>query len=481
MSRRDKVTETSTPFRDIRNADSSQVIKRAWWIIFLNFLIPGSVQVLAGNRKLGRIGLFFTFGFWGFLLLAVFLGLVSKVALFTILMTPFVAIPLGILFIIYAALVAFFGLDSLRLMSLAQTHNRSKLLVVVLVLVSTVCSAFFQGTIGSTALSASGFVSGTFVNSGNLEPHKGRYNILILGGDSGSDRFGLRPDSISVLSISAETGEAVNIGLPRNLSHVRFTPGTPIHKIYPYGFDHNCGGDCMLNAIYKATIDNYSYIYPTAHSKGSTSGIEATKSAVQWITGLKIDAYVLINMRNFTGLIDAIGGIDVTVKKALPIGGQQDCVQSYEPADPAEKEHYRPGTAAEAMGWYCPDAMGWIEKGKQHMDGRTALWYARSRHNTNDYDRMKRQRQVENIVLKKLDLPTLVFKFSAIAGASSKLIRTDIPAGSVPSLMDLALRAKGHGLHSVALTNADDSRINSANPDYSYIRAKIAHNLKKYE
>lgn len=481
MNSRANLTEASTPFRDIRNADSRQIIKRAWWIVFLNFLIPGSVQTLTGNRKIGRLGLLFTFGFWGFLLIALFLSLVSKVALFSLLMTPFVAIPLGILFIIYAALVAFFGLDSLRLMSLAMTHSKSKTLVALLVLVSTGFSAFFQGTIGSTALSASGFVSSTFVNSGSLEPHKGRYNIMVLGGDSGSDRFGLRPDSISVLSISADTGQAVNIGLPRNLTHIRFTPGTPIHKIYPYGFDHNCGGDCLLNAIYKATIDNYAYIYPKAHSQGSTSGIEATKSAVQWITGLKIDAYVLINMRNFTGLIDAIGGIDVTVKKALPIGGQQDCIQSYEPSDSNRKQQYRDGTAAEAMGWYCPDAIGWIEKGKQHMDGRTALWYARSRHNTNDYDRMKRQREVENIVLKKLDLPTLVLKFNAIAGASSKLIRTDIPAGSVPGLMDLALKAKSHGLHSVALTNADDYRINSANPDYNYIRAKIAHNLKKYQ
>ena len=480
MSRSDRVAETQTPFRDVRNADSKQIIKRAWWILFLNFLIPGSVQVLAGSKKVGRLGLIFTFGFWGLLVIALLLALVSKVALFSILMTPYIAVPLGILFIIYAAMIAFFGLDSIRLMSLALTHNRSKVLVVLLVLVSTVFSSFVQGTVGSTALSASNFVSGTFTNSGSLEAHKGRYNILILGGDSGADRFGLRPDSISVLSISAETGQAVNIGLPRNLTHVRFTPGTPIHKIYPYGFDHNCGGDCMLNAIYKATIDNYSYIYPKARSHGSTSGIEATKSAVQWITGLKIDAYVLINMRNFTGLIDAIGGIDVNVKKALPIGGQTDCIQSYEPSDRSKKDKYRDGTASEAMGWYCPDAMGWIEKGPQHMDGRTALWYARSRHNTNDYDRMKRQRQVENIVLKKMDLPTLVFKFSAIAGASSKLIRTDIPAGSVPGLMDLAFKAKGHGLHSLALTNADDSRINSANPDYNYIRQKISKTLKKY-
>lgn len=107
MSRSDRVAETQTPFRDVRNADSKQIIKRAWWILFLNFLIPGSVQVLAGSKKVGRLGLIFTFGFWGLLVIALLLALVAKVALFSILMTPYIAVPLGILFIIYAAMIAF--------------------------------------------------------------------------------------------------------------------------------------------------------------------------------------------------------------------------------------------------------------------------------------------------------------------------------------------------------------------------------------
>jgi LCP family protein required for cell wall assembly len=437
------------------------MLKRAWWIIALNFFIPGSAQVVAGRKGLGRIGIIFTLGFWGFLVLALLLALVSKVALFTILLTPFIAIPLGILFIVYAGLIVFCSLDALRLMSLNRVGNTARPAALIALLVSALIGSYFVGTIGSTTLTATSFMSGIFSNGGTLEAHKGRYNILLLGGDSGSDRFGLRPDSISVLSISTETGTAVNIGLPRNLSRIQFTPGTPIHKVYPYGFNHDCGGQCMLNAIYKATIDNYSYLYPKAHHNGSTSGIEATKSAVQWITGLKIDAYVLINMRSFTGLVDALGGIDVTVKKALPIGGQQDCY-------PANNEH-------ESI---CPDAMSWIEKGRQHMDGRTALWYARSRHNTNDYDRMRRQRQVENIVLKKIDLGTLLFKFGAVAGASSKLVRTDIPSGSLPTLMDLAFKAKTKGLKSLQLSYP---LIQADNPDFFLMRHLIAAKLRTYK
>jgi len=461
MSSRNTQSEVNTPFRAVRNASSGQMLKRAWWIITLNFFIPGSAQIVAGNKKLGRIGILFTLGFWSFLLLALSFALVSKVAFFTLLLTSYVAIPLGILLIVYAGLIALCSLDALRLMSLNRVGSKARPIALVSLLATAVIGSFIVGTIGSTALTATSFISGIFSNSGTLEAHKGRYNILLLGGDSGSNRFGLRPDSISVLSISTETGAAVNIGLPRNLSRIQFTPGSPIRRVYPYGFNHDCGGDCMLNAVYKATTDNYSYLYPKVHRKNSTAGIEATKSAVQWVTGLKIDSYVLINMKSFTGLVDALGGIEVTVKKALPIGGQEDC-------SPANNEH-------ESI---CPDAMSWIEKGKQHMDGRTALWYARSRHNTNDYDRMRRQRQIEDIVLKKIDLPTLLFKFGAVAGASSKLVTTDIPSGSVPTLMDLAFKAKSMGLKSLQLTQP---LIQANNPDFFLMRHLVAQKLRAHK
>ena len=460
MSRRNLDGEINTPFRDINRASEKDMSKRARWIIVLNFFVPGSAQIVAGNRKLGRLGLFFTFGFWGFLVLSLLFALVYKIALFSIFTTSFIAIPLGLLFLGYALLLVVLSLDSLRLMRL-NTVGGSRLVILVALIITSLFSSLMISTIGSTTLTASNFLSNIFTESGSLQQHKGRYNILLLGGDSGSDRFGLRPDSIAVMSISATTGETVNIALPRNLTHIQFTKGTPIRKVFPYGFNHDCGGDCMLNAVYKSTIDNYSYLYPDAHKHGSTSGIEATKSAVQWVTGLKIDAYVLINMRSFTGLVDALGGIDVNVKKALPIGGQQDCY-------PANNAH-------ESV---CPDAMSWIEKGKQHMDGRTALWYARSRHNTNDYDRMKRQRQVEGIVLKKIDLPTLVLRFGAIAGASAKLIRTDIPKGSIGELIDLALKAKSKGLKSLQLSYPT---IQADNPDFLLIRHLIAMKLRKYK
>ena len=461
MSSRNNSREPNTPFRNVDRADSRQLVKRARWIIALNLFVPGSVQVVAGNKRLGRIGILFTFGFWAFLALSLLFALVSKVALFTLVSSPVLATPIGIGFVIYAILIVVSTLDALRLMYVHRITSRFKSILVVLVLLTGTLNGYIAGTIGSTALAASNFTSTAFKNSDAFEPSKGRYNILVLGGDSGSNRMGLRPDSISVLSVSADTGMAVNIGLPRNLQRIQFKEGTPIRSVYPYGFNNNCEGECFLSSIYKVTMDNHKDLYPGISKKNSTAGIEATRSAVEWVTGLEIDAYVLINMDSFVELIDALGGITVNVKKALPIGGQQDCY-------PADNDH-------ESI---CPDALGWIEKGKQHMDGRTALWYARSRHNTNDYDRMKRQREIQNLVLKKIDLQTLLFRLNAVSGAGAKLIKTDIPGSSVPTLIDLALKARSSGLKSLQLTSPI---ISANNPDFRLMRQLIQQKIKKYK
>ena len=461
MSSRNNSREPNTPFRNVDRADSRQLVKRARWIIVLNLFVPGSVQVVAGNKRLGRIGILFTFGFWAFLALSLLFALVSKVALFTLVTSPVLATPIGIGFVIYAILIVVSTLDALRLMYVHRITSRFKSILVVLVLLTGTLNGYIAGTIGSTALAASNFTSTAFKNPDAFEPSKGRYNILVLGGDSGSNRMGLRPDSISILSVSADTGMAVNIGLPRNLQRIQFKEGTPIRSVYPYGFNNNCEGECFLSSIYKVTMDNHKDLYPGISKKNSTAGIEATRSAVEWVTGLEIDAYVLINMDSFVELIDALGGITVNVKKALPIGGQQDCY-------PADNEH-------ESI---CPDALGWIEKGKQHMDGRTALWYARSRHNTNDYDRMKRQREIQNLVLKKIDLQTLLFRLNAVSGAGAKLIKTDIPGSSVPTLIDLALKARSSGLKSLQLTSPI---ISANNPDFRLMRQLIQQKIKKYK
>ena len=396
--------------------------RRAWWLLLLTVLVPGSAQLVAGNRRLARIGITATISFWIFFLLLLGLGLINKgIAIWLVTLPVLIWILSGAL-ILYSILFAVLTVDTLRLMRLGRLYSRERWI--------TLGAVVLAGVLGTSAISYAGnlagvqanFIGSIFNQGGFTSPVDGRYNIMLLGADAGSDRFGIRPDSISVISIDAATGAAVNIGIPRNLQHVGFSKGSPMNEIYPNGW--NCGLECLINAIYKDVEDNHADAYPDAVAKGSTPGTEATRDAVEFVTGLEIQSYVLVDMASFKELIDALGGIDIKVKERLPIGGQLDDLS---------------------------DVKGWIEAGQQHMDGYTALWYARSRHSTSDYDRMRRQHEVEQAVLSQVDPATILTRFQAIASAGQKMVRTDIPSAMLSQYVELAGKARSIGIKELSL------------------------------
>ena len=78
-----------------------------------------------------------------------------------------------------------------------------------------------------------GFISAMFGDGTPPRAHDGRYNVLLLGGDSGADRWGLRPDSLTVASIDADTGKTVLFGLPRNMLNFPFAKGSVMAEQFP--------------------------------------------------------------------------------------------------------------------------------------------------------------------------------------------------------------------------------------------------------
>ncbi|MEY4042975.1 MAG: hypothetical protein RL529_542 [Actinomycetota bacterium] len=387
-------------------------------------MVPGSAQLVAGNRKLARVGITATLGFWVIALVTVIVGLVDKNGLlFRLIPVNFVFGFLALILGIYGLLFAVLAIDTLRLMRLGRLYKRERWIAFAGLAMAAVLGTSGLSWAGNTAGVSAGAIGSIFNQSGFTTPVDGRYNIMLLGADSGRDRFGIRPDSISVISINAATGQAVNIGLPRNLQHVGFVAGSPMLKVYPNGW--NCGNDCLINAIYKDVTDNHQDLYPDAVKRGSTPGVEATRDAVQYVTGLKIQSYVIVDMAAFSSLIDALGGIDINVQQRLPIGGQKDDLS---------------------------DVQGWIEAGQQHMNGYTALWYARSRHSTNDYDRMRRQHEVEDQVLKQMDPANVLSRVQQIMSAGKELVKTDIPSGMLFEYKNLAGKAKAYGIKSLNIT-----------------------------
>lgn len=439
-----------SPLRNIERSSREQLIRRAWWLIGLTLLIPGSAQLVAGNRRFARVGLAATLFYWLSFVAALALFLVNRSWLFFVVTAPVVSSVVAVLLLAYAALFAILAVDTLRLIRIAAIGGRAGFGALAGVLAVAVAGTSAIGFAGNLAGVQSSFIGGVFTQQGFTQPIDGRYNILLMGGDAARDRFGLRPDSMSVLSIDAVTGQTLNIGIPRNLQRAPFVAGSPMRKLWPNGY--NCGDVCLINAIYKDVTDSHSDLYPDAVAKGSNPGIEATKEAVEGVTGLTIQSYVLVDMAGFKHLIDAVGGIDINVTQRLPIGGHLDAngVQT--------------------------GVRGWIEPGLQHMDGHTALWYARSRHTTSDYDRMQRQRQVEDAMLAQMDPANVLSHFREIAAAGRQLVTTDIPNGMVSQYIDLAFKAKKLGIKKLELV---PPTIDVVYPNYQQIRSLIQENLKQ--
>lgn len=433
-----------SPFRNIDRASGEHIAKRAWWLILLTLLIPGSAQLLAGNRKLGRIGIISTMVYWALFVVAVLLYVLNRSWLFFAVTFPILSAVLAGFLILYSVIFALLALDTLRLMRIGRIQGRFKWVTLAGIVGVAILGTSTIGYAGNLAGVQSNMIGGIFTQQGITMPEAGRYNILLMGGDAARDRLGLRPDSMSVLSIDAVTGQAVNIGIPRNLQRAPFVSGSPMQKLWPNGY--NCGDVCLINAIYKDVTDNHSDLYPNAEAAGSNPGIEATKEAIEGVTGLKIQSYVLVDMAGFKNLIDALGGITIEVKDRLPIGGQED-----------------------AMGQPI-NVKGWIEPGVQHMDGKTAIWFARARHGSSDYARMKRQREVEDAMLAQLDPTTVLTHFKDIAAAGRQLVRTNIPNGQVAVYIDLALKAKKLGIQKLELV---PPTIDVVHPDYTAIHAMV--------
>lgn len=415
--------------------------RRAWWLVVLNLVIPGSVQLVAGNKRLARIGLTATLSLWAIVLILVVLGLINRSWVLWLATVPVLVWILSLVLFVYAAIFAVVTLDSLRLAKLGRLYPKQRLI--------TLGAFVLAGVLGISGISyaanlagvQANFVGTIFNQGGFTSPVNGRYNIMLVGADSGKDRFGIRPDSLSVVSIDAVTGHAVNIGIPRNLQRVSFSDGSPMLAVYPDGW--SCGIDCLINAIYKDVEDNHAELYPDAIAKGSTPGLEATRDAVEWVTGLEIQSYAMVDMAAFTSLVDALGGVTIDVKERLPIGGQNEDLS---------------------------DVKGWIEVGKQHMDGYTALWYARSRHTTSDYDRMRRQREVEEAILNQVEPVNVLTRFQQIASAGEKLVKTDIPSPMLSRYVELATQARALGITKIELV---PPTIDVVNPDFPGIRKMI--------
>lgn len=211
---------------------------------------------------------------------------------------------------------------------------------------------------------------------GEIKEVDGRVNVLLVGmrGEN-IPGGGLLADTIMVLSLKQSENKVAMISIPRDL-YVTIPETSQKTKI---------------NAVY-------------AHGAKKKEAFKDMQESVEQVTGLPIHYTVSLNFTGFKQLIDAVGGIDVYL----------------------ETDFYE--TSQFVQGQECGGEFT-LSAGNNHLDGETALCYARARENTSDFDRTKRQQVILKALKDKLtSLGTLTdfSKLNKVMDAAGDNIKTNM-------------------------------------------------------
>ncbi len=213
----------------------------------------------------------------------------------------------------------------------------------------------------------------------------GRMNILVIGMDGRSANYerAARADALAVVGVNFGDRTAQILSLPRDLwVQIPEYGSNPLHE----------------NRINVAYALGQQYDYP-----GGGPAFQAL--AVSQNFGLRIDRTVVLNFSTFEQAVDAIGGVDIEVSRAI-------------------RDEKYPDDFGGTLVLEIP--AGWV-----HMDGRTALMYARTRHQDSDFGRMRRQQQVLMAIRDRLLTPETIVALPALAQLMYNSVRTDLTLDEV--------------------------------------------------
>lgn len=251
-------------------------------------------------------------------------------------------------------------------------------------------------------------LAASFVSAPNsqLASTDGRTNILIMGKAGGSHEGPDLTDTMIVASISLTKPEIVTVSIPRDLwiPEIR----AKINSAYYWGNQKNPG-----------------------------DGINFAKSITSGVMGIPVHYGVVIDFSAFKDIVDALGGIQVTVEngftdKLYPIEGREN------------------DTCAGDTTFACRYETITFLPGIQQMGGETALKFVRSRHaegaEGTDQARGSRQQKVIEGIKSKIMSPKVFLSSKvdlALLTIAKKYIQTDMDGPTVAILARNAIRSKG--------------------------------------
>jgi LCP family protein required for cell wall assembly len=240
-----------------------------------------------------------------------------------------------------------------------------------------------------------------------------RLNILLLGSDAGVGRIGTRTDTMILLSIEPQSGDAAMFSIPRNLGETPLPDGMGI-------WDCGCFPDILTHLWANAEW------YPYAFGGPQPPPVNALKGAVGSIFDIDVHFYAKVELAGFVALIDALGGLTIDVPRRI--------VDTAYPHEDGGSEYVV------------------IEPGEQYLDGHLALVYARTRQQSGDFARMHRQRCILAALVDQIDPDDLAARLPELVAAATEHLDTDIPLDHLGDFVVLLSRVELDRLATLRIT-----------------------------
>lgn len=221
-------------------------------------------------------------------------------------------------------------------------------------------------------------------------------NILLMGGDDQITNDGtVRTDTMIIVSVNRTTNTVAMLSLPRDL--FVYIPGWTMQRL------------------------NLAYEHGELIGWQPDGGWGLMRQTIFYNLGINVHYYALINLGGFKEIIDTMGGIDVAVDCAI-----QDLPLVEAPPPPEAYKIEDDGTYVLPVGYY-------------HMDGGSALWYARSRSSSSDFDRGRRQMQILRAIWRAGRSGGQITQLPELWSQFTQVVKTNLSFEDMLGLLPLAL------------------------------------------
>lgn len=295
-----------------------------------------------------------------------------------------------------------------------------------------------------------------------IEKDPDRINILLLGLRGPNDpNGGLLTDTMMILSIKQSTGQVAIISIPRDLFIKMPTES----------------GKSGSQAI----KEKINFAYALGEERKQSGGLVYAKVAVQAVTGLFIDHVVSVNFLAFKDVVDILGGVDIHLNK--PFIEDQQWVDSGD-AGPSSAFFIKTETATSSAG--VTQKQKWvfeIPAGTSHLDGNTALYYARARYSSNDFNRVERQQQLLLAIKDRatsLGILLNPVKIFELLDTMGKNMRTDMSLGDINNMIGLSKNLDFKNINKKVFDTTPEGLLYSTtNEKGAYILLPVGDNYDK--